>query len=225
MKDTARRRLMQGARGRSDRSDPVGWLRDFDSPVARRFRSAVWGERTPNPHLMDWLETHPIDGSGWQAVMLGNGMAGDAEALSTHGYEVLALDNTADTVERCRQQYRESHVHYQVADLLRPHPAWRHRFDLAYASDTIRAYAGEERLRAFKAIADLVGPFGVVLVSCSGTMLGVNPDELQPSLERWELDGFLFAGLKEETVRAYVDEQDTPEPNFFASYRKPPYAQ
>ena len=176
----------------------------------------------PNPHLMDWLEAHPIDGSGWQAVMLGGGAGGDAEALSAHGYEVLALDNAADAVERCRQQYPESHVHYQVADLFQPQPAWHHRFDLAYACDTIRTYSGDERLRAFKAIADLVGPFGVVLVSCRVTVSGTHPDEFQTSLERWELDGFLFAGLKEETLRAYVDEQGTPKPRFFASYRKPP---
>ena len=156
------------------------------------------------------------------AVTVGCGVGDDAEAISAHGYRVIAFDISAAAISMCRKRYPDSSVEYLVVDLFDYPQNWAHRFDLVFECNTIQVLPGEFRLRALNAIADLVAPGGTVLVSCRSRQAGEKEDEFPLPLDREEIDGFVRAGLREDAFEAYDDNQDPPVPHFFACYNRPP---
>jgi hypothetical protein len=79
---------------------------------------------------------------------------------------------------------------------------------------------GEYRLRALNAIADMVAPDGVALVSCRSRNAGEKEDSFPLPLDRAEIDGFIRAGLSEESCIVYDDDQKPPVEHFFACYSR-----
>lgn len=203
------------------RGDPTGWFDNVYRKADGDFRGVFWADLAPNPYLIAWLEGHPALGEKTpRAVTIGCGVGDDAEAMAAHGYQVTAFDIAPAAIDLCRKRYPDSHVEYLVADLFDPPPDWVHGFDLVFECNTIQVLPGEHRLRALKAIADMVSPGGVVLVSCRSRKTGEKEDEFPLPLDRAEIDGFVRAGLKEESFEAYDDDQAPPVPHFFACYSR-----
>jgi SAM-dependent methyltransferase len=219
--DAGRRDFLNMVASHQRRGDPTGWCDTVYRNAKGDFRAVFWADLASNPHLVSWLEDHPVVESGLQAVTVGCGVGDDAEELAAHGYQVTAFDIAPAAIDLCCKRYPASRVEYLVADLFNHPPDWSQKFDLVFECNTIQILPGAYRRRALQAIANLVAPGGVALVSCRSRHSGEREDEFPLPLDRPEIDGFIHAGLKEESFLAYDDNQEPPVPHFFACYRKP----
>lgn len=214
---SATRRL---AKDFAAQGDPDGWFEEFYARADGDINRVYWADLEPLPLLRDWLQEHPAP-AGNTAVTIGCGLGDDAELLAQKGYRVTAFDISPSAIAMCRNRYPASSVDYLVADLFAPPAEWRHRFDLVYECNTIQILSGENRPRAIDAMADLVAPGGVVIVSCRSREEEPQPDAFPIELDREEINGFRRAGLNEIHFLAYNDHQDPPVPHFFAVYQRP----
>jgi SAM-dependent methyltransferase len=221
MDEAARREFLRMVASYQERGDPIGWCenvyRDADGDVKRVF----WADLVPNPYLLSWLAAHPVFGKRRRAITVGCGVGDDAEALAAHGYTVTAFDISPSAIDLCRKRYPHSKVDYRVVDLFAYTAEWNQGFDLVFECNTIQVLPGDYRLRALNAIAALVAPGGVALISCRSRNAGEKQDEFPLPLDRIEIDGFVRAGLKEDAFEAYDDDQNPPVPHFFACYNRP----
>jgi 2-polyprenyl-3-methyl-5-hydroxy-6-metoxy-1,4-benzoquinol methylase len=203
----------------AEKGDPDGWFEEFYARAGGDVEKVYWADREPGPHLVAYLEQHPAP-EGARAVTIGCGLGDDAEALAASGHEVTAFDISPAAIDMCRQRFPDSTVDYRVADLFDLPAAWRRSYDLVYECNTIQILTGANRTAARDAMADLVKPGGVILVSCRSRNQGEGLDAWPLALDRAEIDGFVRAGLTEMLFEAYDDEQDPPVPHFFAVYRR-----
>lgn len=218
--DNPKTATIQLAKTYADRGDPDGWFEEFYSWAGGDIAKVYWADLEPNPLLLDWLDAHPAP-AGRRAVVVGCGLGDDAESLRERGYAVTAFDISPSAVEMCRRRYPGSPVAYVVADLFDHPAAWRRGFDLVYECNTIQILTGGNRVRALNAIAELVAPGGVAVVSCRSRESDDHSQTFPIALDRHEIDGFVRAGLTETHFLAYDDHQDPPVPHFFAVYRRP----
>jgi SAM-dependent methyltransferase len=200
--------------------DPDGWFEEFYARAAGDIAKVYWADLEPGPHLVEYLK-HNTAPEGGRAVTIGCGLGDDAECLSAAGYNVTAFDISPAAIAMCRARYPESPVDYRVDDLFELPADWSGTFDLVYECNTIQILTGENRVRALRAMVDLVKPGGAILVSCRSRNRGEGLDAWPLALDRDEIDGFVRAGLAEEEFTAYDDTQDPPVPHFFAVYRRP----
>jgi SAM-dependent methyltransferase len=222
MDDAARREFLRRVKAHQERGDPSGWCDQVYRDVDGDFTAVFWADLVPNPYLVSWLEEHPITASReLRAVTIGCGVGDDAEALSAHGYQVTAFDISPAAIELCRKRYPDNRVEYVVADLFDYPQDWKRKFDLVFECNTIQVFPGDYRLQALNAIANLVAPGGVALVSCRSRNSGEKEDAFPLPLDRPEIDGFVRAGLREDAFVAYDDVQEPPVPHFFACYSRP----
>ena len=203
----------------ADRGDPNGWFEEFYAQADGDIRKVYWADLSPNPLLLDWIETH-AEPAQRTAITIGCGLGDDAEALAQHGYKVTAFDISLSAIAMCQKRYPNSPVKYLAADLFNLPLEWRRGFDLVYECNTIQILKGPSRGPALEAISDVVAPGGDVLVSCRSRGAGEQPDTFPLALDQDEIDGFKRAGLIETHFNAYDDDQDPPVPHFFAVYRR-----
>lgn len=221
MDEATRREFLRMVRAHQERGDPSGWCDQVYRDVDGDFTAVFWADLVPNPYLVSWLETHPLSaGNAPRAITIGCGVGDDAEALSAQGYQVTAFDISPAAIDLCHKRYPNSRVEYVVADLFDHPKNWVHGFDLVFECNTIQVLPGAYRLRALNAIAAMVAPGGVALVSCRSRNSGEKEDAFPLPLDRPEMDGFVRAGLREDSFVAYDDDQNPPVPHFFACYRR-----
>lgn len=225
MDDDARREFLDRVARYQQRDDPTGWCDKVYSDAGGDPRGVFWADLAPNPYLLAWLGEQAVSGEGKRAAAVGCGVGDDAEALAAHAYRVTAFDIAPAAIELCRGRYPDSRVDYRVADLFDPPHDWVRGFDLVYECNTIQILPGVYRLRALAAIAGMVAPGGVALVSCRSRLAGEKEGEFPLPLDRAEIDGFMRAGLRQAAFVAYDDDQDPPVPHFFAAYRRAPAGQ
>ena len=198
---------------------PDQWFEDFYARAGGDIKKVYWADLAPGPPLLAYLGQHPAR-AGARAVTVGCGLGDDAEALAAQRYDVTAFDISAAAIAMCRDRYPESRVDYVVADLFDCPPSWKQAFDLVYECNTIQILTGDNRVTAVQAIAELVRPGGVLLVSCRSRARAEGLEAWPLALDRDEIDGFRRAGLTEMGFEAYDDQQEPPVPHFFAVYRR-----
>ena len=220
MDEVARSKFLNMVKAHQERGDPCGWCDQVYRDAAGDVRAVFWADLVPNPYLISWLEDHSSASDKLRAITVGCGVGDDAEALAAYGYEVTAFDISPAALELCRKRYPDSRVNYVVADLLDHPQNWAHGFDLVFECNTIQVLPGEYRLRALNSIAGMVAPGGTALISCRSRDTGEKEDAFPLPLDRPEIDGFIRAGLREESFVVYDDDQDPPVQHFFARYRR-----
>jgi SAM-dependent methyltransferase len=157
--------------------------------------SVPWAAPAPSPHLLDWLDGGFVELSGRKVLVIGCGLGDDAEAVATRGAMVTAFDIAPSAIAAARRRFPASLVCYEVADLLQPPAAWHGEFDLIVEIGTLQVLPGRARARSVRALSQLAGPSGSVLV--------ISPlrDERDPPgsapwpLTAGELRPFIDAGL------------------------------
>jgi SAM-dependent methyltransferase len=199
--------------------NPTGWFEQVYKKAAGDIKQVVWADLVANPCLVEWLAKNAPNGN--RAIVVGCGLGDDVAFLATHGFDVIGFDISATAVAMCKKRYPEIGACFQVADLFNCPADWRQAFDLVFECNTIQALIGSWRTRALNAIAELVTPAGVVLVSCRSRNAGEKEDAFPLPLDHAELAGFERAGLKQLSFNCYDDEQNPPVPHFFASYQRP----
>ena len=210
----------QMVREYQERDDPLGWFDSIYTDAEGDHTAVFWADLEPNPYLVDWLEKHPLEGKKKKAIAIGCGVGDDAEIMAEYGYEVTAFDIAPTAIELCKKRYINTSVTYIVSDLFNLHNSWSDTYDLVYECNTIQVLPGNYRLKAMKAMVNLLASGGTLLVSCRSRNRGENKDDIPLPLDKDEIDTFFALGLTESTFLAYDDTQVPSVPHFFATYTK-----
>jgi len=221
MDDAAKERFLKMVRDHHVQNDPTGWFDSVYQNAGNDLSAVHWADLAPSPQLVSWMNDHPVAGPGSRAITIGCGLGDDAEAMAGGGYQVTAFDIAPTAIRMCRERYPDSTVDYRVEDLFDHPPEWTGAFDLVFECNTIQALPGPYRLQALNAITGMAAPGGSVLVSCRSRNSAEREDEFPLPLDRHELEGFVRAGLLEQAVVEYDDDQNPPVPHFFAWFRRP----
>ncbi len=203
-----------------NRDDPLGWFDSIYSDAEGDHNAVFWADLTPSPYLVEWLKNNPLGALTKKAIAIGCGVGDDAEAMAAFGYEVTAFDIAPTAIALCKNRYKESKVHYLVADLFEYPEEWVEGFDLVYECNTIQVLPGKYRKQAMDAMVSLMAKDGTLLVSCRSRETGEQEDNIPLPLDKKEIDGFVHSGLKEESFLAYDDDQTPSVPHFFSTYVK-----
>jgi SAM-dependent methyltransferase len=205
----------------TQKGDQLGWFEALYQEAGSDNSAIPWADMEPNPRLVEFWQKHPLQTIGKRALVIGSGLGDDSEQLATWGFKTTAFDISPTAIAATRKRYPNSAVEYVVADLFDPPAAWRRAFDFVLEVYTVQAFTGELRARAVAKIADLVAPHGQLLVIARGREEGEPEGQGPPwPLTRDEIDGFLRAGLAEESFEDYADPEPPWVRRFRALYRR-----
>jgi SAM-dependent methyltransferase len=190
------------------KGDQLSWFERLYQEGERGEAIVPWGDGTPNPHLVEFWQQHPLETGGKTALVIGSGFGDDAEQLAKWGFRTTGLDIAPSAIEQTKKRYPHSPVNYVLADLFDPPRAWIGAFDFVLEIYTIQSFAGDLRTKSIDAIARFVAPRGHLLVIARGR------DESEPEvpgppwpLTREELDRFQRAGLEVESFEDYAEHE------------------
>lgn len=166
-----------------------------------------WTKPGPAPILTAWLEDRPRTPA--RAIVVACGVGEDAEHLASLGWDVVAFDLSPTAIEWSRERSPESVVDYRLADLFALPEEWLRAYDLVVEVSTIQAIHPDQTTKVIKAIAELVGDGGTLLVATL-TSGDTEPGDGPPwPVHPGALDAFTAAGL----VIARQDEAGTTYPS------------
>jgi SAM-dependent methyltransferase len=189
------------------KGEPLGWFEALYQEAARGDGAIPWADMEPNPRLIEFWRTHPLEGAGKRALVIGSGLGDDSEQLAAWGFQTTGFDISKTAIEATKKRYPKTQVEYIVADLFDPPPEWIGGFDFVLEIYTVQALAGDLRAKAVEQIARFLKPEGQLLVIARGRADGEPEGQGPPwPLTSDELDGFRRAGLVTESF------EDRPEP-------------
>ena len=202
------------------RGDEYKWNQELYSRAGRRAEGIPWAEMVPNPNLVSWTGKKGISGNGKRALVIGCGLGDDAEELQRRGFSVTAFDIAQTAIDWCKERFPDSQVRYMVADLFYPPSEWRGGFDFVLESYTLQTFPVPLRLRAMKAIAELVASQGKLLVIARGRNANEPEGDFPWPLLNDELKFFQETGLREVSFEDYCDNEDPPIRRFRVEYKR-----
>ena len=206
------------------RGDALGWFEALYQRAAHDHSGVdiiPWADRTPNPHLVTWLDAHRGGRAGGRALKVGCGLGDDAEELARRGYSVTAFDVSPTVIAWCRRRFPGSPVTYVCHDLLDPPAAWEGAFDLVVEAYTLQVLPPELRPVAMARMAGCLAPGGLLLAICRGREPEDSEGLMPWPLMRREVEAFGALGLETVTFDDYVDNEDPPVRRFRATFRRP----
>ncbi len=204
------------------KGDPVGWFEKLYQEAARGEATIPWADLEPNPRLLDFWKAYPCETAGKRALVIGSGFGDDAEQLAAWGFKTTGFDVSKTAIEAAKKRFSQSQVEYAIADMFNPPANWLRSFDFVLEIYTVQSFPAEMRPKAIEAISRFVAPGGLLLAIARGRDEGSLEGQGPPwPLMRDELDGFLRAGLKEESFEDYAEPEAPWVRRFRALYRRP----
>jgi len=206
------------AKESATRGEPTAWFETLYREAAAGSTVVPWADLVPNPHLVAWLDAHPI--APGRALDVGTGFGDNAEELARRGHRVTAFDVSATAIAHARERFPASTVEYAVADLLAPPHVWHGAFDLVAETYTLQVLPPPARREAGRALAALVAPAGVLLVIARGRE-PAEPEGAMPwPLTRDEVESIGRDGFVLERFDDFLDDEDPPVRRFVATFRR-----
>jgi 2-polyprenyl-3-methyl-5-hydroxy-6-metoxy-1,4-benzoquinol methylase len=194
--------------------DPTGWFEQLYQEHEHGPKVVPWADLGVNPKLLEFA------GAGKRALTVGCGFGDDAEQLARWGFETTAFDVSPSAIRACKKRFPGSTVNYVAADVLDPPEEWTGRFDFVLEVYTLQVLPAELRPRAIRGLAGFLKKDGMILLIARGRE-EQEPEGLMPwPLTRRELGEFVAAGLREESLEDYFDNESPPVRRFRAIYVK-----
>lgn len=203
-----------------EKGDPLGWFEALYREAERGQSAVPWVDRTPNPHLLDFWRSHPQDGAGKPALVIGGGLGDDAEQIASWGFKTTAFDISRTAIDAYLKRFPKSAVEYVAADLLEPPAAWARQFDFVFEAYTFQVLPPRLRRIAIEKAASFLKSGGTLLVVARGRGETDPPGKMPWPLTREELAPFESLGLVEESFEDYLDSEYPPVRRFRALYRR-----
>ena len=213
-----RNRARSLAREAVSRGEPTAWFETLYREATSGSTVVPWADLVPNPHLVAWLDAHPL--APGRALDVGTGFGDNAEELARRGHRVTAFDVAATAVAHARDRFPGSTVAYSIADLLAPPASWRGAFDLVVETYTLQVLPPDARRTAARALAGLVAPGGVLLVIARGRDASEPEGAMPWPLTRGEVEAIGADDLELERVDDFVDDEDPPVRRLRATFRR-----
>jgi SAM-dependent methyltransferase len=200
----------------TQKGDPLGWFEALYAEAGGDNSAIPWADMEPNPRLVEFWRKNPPETAGKRALVIGSGLGDDSEQLAAWGFGTTGFDISPTAIAATRKRHPDSKVDYVVADLFDPPAGWRRAFDFVLEVYTVQAFTGNLRGRAIAKIAEFVAPGGRLLVIARGRAEDEPEGQGPPwPLTRSEIDGFLRAGLTEESF----EDSAEPEPPWVRRFR------
>ena len=201
------------------KNDPLGWFEAVYTAAQGDELAIPWANLSPNPHLMEWLDTNPMP-AGRKVLVVGCGLGDDAEELSRRGFTVTAFDISATAIEWCKKRYPLSKVRYETQDLLKSPAGWNQFFDLVVEIYTLQSLQPPIREEGIRSMARFLKPLGVLLVITRAKEPNEFPEGPPWPVTKNELANFSQIGLKPQTFDDFKDLEDPPIRRFRAAYQR-----
>jgi SAM-dependent methyltransferase len=218
----ARAHVRQLAAEFAQKGNPLGWFEALYAEAGSDSSVIPWADMKPNPGLVEFWQKNPLETAGKRALVIGCGLGDDSEQLSMWGFQTTAFDISPTAIAATTKRYPHSKVVYAVADLFAPSASWTRAFDFVLEVFTVQAFQGDLRAKAVVKIAEFVAPGGELLVVTRGRAADEPEGQGPPwPLTREEIDGFLRAGLAEQSFEDYADPEPPWVRRFRALYRRP----
>jgi SAM-dependent methyltransferase len=199
----------------------LGWFEALYAEAGGDNSAIPWADMEPNPRLVEFWHTHPLETAGKAALVIGSGLGDDSEQLAFWGFTTTAFDISKTAIAATQRRYIHTKVQYVEADLFTPPASWLRAFDFVLEVYTVQAFTGDLRARAIAKIAEFVAPGGQLLVIARGRAEDEPEGQGPPwPLKRSEMDGFLRAGLAEESFEDYAEPEPPWVRRFRALYRR-----
>ena len=199
----------------------LGWFEALYAEAGSDDSAIPWADMEPNPGLVEFWPKRPLETAGKRALVVGSGLGDDSEQLAAWGFSTTAFDISPTAIAATKKRYPDTKVEYVVADLFDPPPAWLRGFDFVLEVYTVQAFTGDLRARAIAKITEFVAPGGRLLVIARGRAEDEPEGQGPPwPLTREEVDGFLGAGLIEESFEDYAEPEPPWVRRFRALYRR-----
>ena len=215
---TVRARARALAHAAIQRDRPLDWFEELYREADAGTAVVPWADLVPNPHLVEWLEAHPLRPG--RALDVGTGLGDNAEELARRGWDVVAFDISETAVAQARRRFPDSRVQYLVGNLLDPPPEWIDAFDLVAETYTLQVLPPRERAAAAQVLRDLVTPGGTLLVIARGRE-PAEPEGAMPwPLTRTEVESIGGAAMSLTSFEDFVDTEDPPVRRFRATFRR-----
>jgi SAM-dependent methyltransferase len=210
MRDRARARELAAEYNR--KGDPTGWFEPLYQEGEAGKSTVPWANLLPNPHLLDFSNSHPEPTAGKTALTIGSGLGDDAEQLAAWGFRTTAFDISETAIRASCKRFPATKVEYRTANLLDPPYTWRRAFDFVFEANTLQVLPAALRLRAIEKIAGFLCPGGLLLVIARGREPSEPEGQMPWPLTRAELSGFFAAGLQELSFEDLFDTEESAEP-------------
>lgn len=216
-----RKLVQQLAESHLAAGDPLGWFEALYVRAAGRAEEIPWADLSPHGELTAWVARQQAGSAPLGRVLVvGCGLGDDAQYLAERGARVTAFDISPTAIAWCRQRFRESTVDFREANLLELPEAWRGAFDLVVEIFTLQALPLALRPAAIRAMAECLAAAGRLLLVCRAREAWEAWTGPPWPVARVELAAFVFAGLREEEFRDFVDQEAPPVRRFQAEYRR-----
>jgi SAM-dependent methyltransferase len=199
------------------RGEPTAWFETLYREAEQGDAVVPWADLVPNPHLVAWLDAHPVAG---RALDVGTGLGDNAEELARRGLDVVAFDVSDSAVAQARRRFPASRVAYAAGDLLAPPDAWCGAFDLVAETYTLQVLPPAARAVAGRALRTLVAPGGTLLVIARGREPSEPEGAMPWPLTRAEIEGLAGDGLTLVAFEDFLDDEDPPVRRFRAVLRR-----
>jgi SAM-dependent methyltransferase len=203
------------------KGDPTGWFEALYKEAEAGKSIVPWADRGANSGLVEFWRANPQATDGKKALVIACGLGDDAEQLAEWGFETTAFDISETAIRTARKRFPKSGVKYSVADLFQPPAKWDRKFDFVFEANTVQALPASMRAQAIQNIAGFVGPGGKLLAIVRGREAHEPEGEMPWPLTRAELGEFVRAGLAEENLEEYFDNEDPPARRFRVIYARP----
>jgi len=197
--------------------DPLGWFEAVYAGANNDELAIPWANLTPNPHLLDWFDAHPMP-LGKKALVVGCGLGDDAEELSRRGFSVTAFDISPTAIAWCKKRHPFSKVRYEALDLFQAPAGWTRYFDFVFEAYTLQSLQSPLREESIRALSRLVSSQGKLLVVTRGKEPQEQPEGPPWPLAKNDLAYFLQAGLQCDNFEDFIDDETPPIRRFRALY-------
>jgi SAM-dependent methyltransferase len=184
-----------------------------------------WCEGKPSAALVNWLNAMApsIVRCGSRVAVVGCGLADDAREFLRRGYEVTAFDASQTAVRWAKRLDPSRSNCYVCADLFKPLPRWRHRFDLVAEVNNLAWLHPEQWSDALRSIGELLTPHGHLLLinPATTTRTPIEAGPPWPIEEKQLLEAAARAGLTPAgKVSAFEDDDDPSQLRMRAMFRR-----
>lgn len=200
------------------RQDATGWFERLYAEAATGDAIVPWADRTPNPHVVAWLDRQAIHRG--RALDIGAGLGDTAADLARRGWDVLAFDVAATAVAEARARFPQPSIDFRVADLLALDAGYDGAFDLVIECYTLQVLPPAARPHAIAALRRLVAPGGTLLVVARGREAHDPAGEMPWPLTRAEVDAIAAGPLRLAAFEDFLDDEDPPVRRFRAEFRR-----
>lgn len=191
------------------------WFETLYAEARSGTASVPWADRTPNPHVVSWLDQRARHAG--RALDVGTGLGDNASELGERGYDVTAFDVSKTAIEEARARFPHPGIDFSVADALALPEAWAEAFDLVVECYTLQVLPPGPRELAARNIVRTVAVGGTLVVVARGREESDPEGNMPWPLTRREIEALATDGLALTSFEDFRDDEDPPVRRFRAT--------